>query len=189
MNWRDAIIQFSGLRPNRVPEGLHVDTYEDLKGYINLSGVRSTGLTLSAAMGKYVAHLMVSLGMNAPFKKNFIGTRKGFTRFADHSVEQKAALIEEQPLYGNIVCRCETVTEQEILEAIHRPLGARSVDAVKRRVRPGTGRCQAGFCTPKVIEILARELNVPASEIMKNEKGSYYVVGTCVRRFAYARIM
>ena len=153
------------------------DTYEDLKGYINLSGVRSTGLTLSVAMGKYVAQRMISLGMNAPFKKNFVEKRKGITRFADLSVEQQASLIEKQPLYGNIVCRCETVTEQEILDAIHRPLGARSVDAVKRRVRAGTGRCQAGFCTPKVIEILARELKMPASEIMKNEKGSYYVLG------------
>lgn len=177
VNWRDAITQYSGLRPNRVPEGLHVDTYEDLNGYINLSGVRSTGLTLSVAMGKYVAQRMISLGMNAPFKKNFVERRKGITRFADLSVEQQAALIEKQPLYGNIVCRCETVTEQEILDAIHRPLGARSVDAVKRRVRAGTGRCQAGFCTPKVIEILARELKMPASEIMKNEKDSYYVVG------------
>lgn len=177
VNLRDTIVQYSGLRPNRVPEGLHVDSYEDLFGYINLSGVRSTGLTLSVAMGKYVAQLMISLGMDAPFKENFIKTRKGITKYAELSAEEKAELIEESPLYGNIVCRCETITEQEILDAIHRPLGATSVDGVKRRVRAGTGRCQAGFCAPKVIDILARELGIPTEDVRKNEKGSYYVVG------------
>ena len=174
---RDAITQYSGLRPNRVPEGLRVDTYDDLKGYINLSGVRSTGLTLSAAMGFYIAELMKELGAPMVPKENFVHTRKGIHRFHELSREEQAKLIEENPKYGQIVCRCETITEGEILDAIHRPLGARSMDAVKRRVRAGMGRCQGGFCGPKVLEILARELNVPVEEITKNNKGSYMITG------------
>ena len=85
--------------------------------------------------------------------------------------------IREDPLYGSVICRCETITEAEILQAIRRPLGARSMDAVKRRVRAGTGRCQAGFCGPKVLEILARELGCDPSEINKNDPGSFMVTG------------
>lgn len=177
VNVRDSITQYSGLRPNRNPEGLHVDTWEDLKGYINLSGVRSTGLTLSAAMGVYVANLMRDLGEPMIFREDYKKTRKGIVRFHELSREEQDALVKENPAYGRVICRCETVTEGEILDAIHRPLGARSMDAVKRRVRAGMGRCQGGFCGPKVIEILARELNIPVEEVTKNNSGSYMVAG------------
>ena len=177
VNLRDTITQYSGLRPNRNPEGLNVDVYEDLYGYINLSGVRSTGLTLSVAMGKYVAQKMIEIGAEMVLKENFIKTRKGIVKFSEQTREKQAELIQENPLYGNVICRCETVTEAEIVQAINRPLGARSVDAVKRRVRAGMGRCQGGFCGPKVIEILARELGVEPSEINKNNEGSYMVTG------------
>jgi len=178
VNIRDTITQYSGLRPNRNPEGLHFDMYEDLEGYINLSGVRSTGLTLSASMGKYVVQQMMYHGLDLKLKTNYIAKRKGIVKFHECSLEQQEALIRENPLYGNIICRCETITEAEILDAIHRPLGARSVDAIKRRVRAGMGRCQGGFCGPKVIEILARELNCDPSQINKNITGSQMAVGT-----------
>ena len=177
VNLRDTITQYSGLRPNRNPEGLHVDTYEDLYGYINLSGVRSTGLTLSVAMGKYVAQTLLNIGAAMVLKDNFIKTRKGIVKFSEQTREEQDALIKENPLYGNIICRCETITEAEIMQAIHRPLGAKSVDGVKRRVRAGMGRCQAGFCGPKVLEILARELGVEPTEINKHNDGSYMVTG------------
>lgn len=177
VNLRDTITQYSGLRPNRNPEGLHVDIYEDLYGYINLSGVRSTGLTLSVAMGKYVAQKMLEIGAKMTLKDDFIKTRKGIVKFSEQTREKQAELIQENPLYGNVICRCETITEAEIMQAIHRPLGAKSVDAVKRRVRAGMGRCQGGFCGPKVIEILARELGVDESEVNKNNEGSYMVTG------------
>ena len=177
VNVRDTITQYSGLRPNRNPEGLHVDVYDDLKGYVNLFGVRSTGLTLSVAMGKYVVEKLKEIGCDLVFRDDFKKTRKGIPRFHELSLEQQEALIQEDPLYGTIVCRCETITEGEIVNAIRRPLGARTVDAVKRRVRAGMGRCQGGFCGPKVIEILARELQVPVEEINKNLPGSYMVVG------------
>ena len=177
VNLRDTITQYCGLRPNRNPEGLHVDTYEDLGGYVNLSGVRSTGLTLSVAMGKYVVQTMMNIGAKLTLKDNFITKRKGIVKFSEQTREVQDKLIKENPLYGNIVCRCETITEAEIMDAIHRPLGAKSVDAVKRRVRAGMGRCQGGFCGPKVIEILSRELGVPATEITKNQDGSNMVTG------------
>lgn len=174
---RDSITQYSGLRPNRNPEGLHVDTYDDLKGYINLSGVRSTGLTLSVAMGVYVADLMRETGAVMEPKENFIERRKGVLRFHELNRAQQDEAVKKNPLYGKIVCRCETITEGEILDCIHRPLGARSMDAVKRRVRAGMGRCQGGFCGPKVIEILAREWGITVEEVNKNNEGSYMVAG------------
>ena len=177
VNLRDTITQYSGLRPNRNPEGLNVDMYDDIKGYINLSGVRSTGLTLSVAMGKYVVQLMHDDGAGLTFKTNFIKKRKGIIKFSEQPIEVQDRLVAENPLYGNVICRCETITEAEILEAINRPLGAKSVDAVKRRVRAGMGRCQGGFCGPKVIEILARELGKSPEEINKNNPGSYMVTG------------
>lgn len=177
VNLRDTITQYSGLRPNRNPEGLNFDMYDDLEGYINLSGVRSTGLTLSVAMGKYVVQQMMYHGAELVFKDNFIKERKGIVKFSEQPVEVQDALIKENPLYGNVICRCETITEAEIVQAINRPLGAKSVDAVKRRVRAGMGRCQGGFCGPKVIEILARELKCSPEEINKNNPGSYMVTG------------
>ena len=177
VNLRDTITQYAGLRPNRNPEGLHFDMYDDLEGYVNLSGVRSTGLTLSVAMGKYVVGQMLMKGAGFKLKPNFITKRKGIVKFSEQTNEAREELVKQDPLYGNIVCRCETITEAEIMQAIHRPLGAKSVDAVKRRVRAGMGRCQAGFCGPKVLEILARELKVDASEITKKGDGSYMVTG------------
>lgn len=174
---KDSIAQYSGLRPNRDPEGLHADMYDDLRGYVNLSGIRSTGLTLSAAMGKYVVEMMKEQGLVLEFKENFVQTRKGIVKFSELGPEERERIIAENPLYGNVICRCETVTEGEIVAAIRRPLGARSVDAVKRRVRAGTGRCQGGFCGPKVIEILARELDIPIKAVNKNNAGAYMIAG------------
>ncbi len=177
VNLRDTITQYSGLRPNRNPEGLNFDMYDDLEGYINLSGVRSTGLTLSVSMGKYVVQQMLMHGADFVLKENFIKERKGIIKFSEQPRDVQDALIRENPLYGNVVCRCETITEAEIVQAIHRPVGAKSVDAVKRRVRAGMGRCHGGFCGPKVIEILSRELNVAPEEINKHNPGSYMVTG------------
>ena len=140
---------------------------------MGISGVRSTGLTASLAIAKYVTHEMHEAGLELKRKVGWIRTRKGIVRFADKSDEEKDQLIAMDPLYGKIICRCEQVTESEILQAIHRPVGATSLDAVKRRVRAGMGRCQSGFCSPLVIEILARELGVSEYEIRKRGGISY----------------
>jgi glycerol-3-phosphate dehydrogenase len=151
--------------------------YDDLKGYVNISGVRSTGLTNSVAVAKYVTDMLIESGMKAEPKTDFIKTRKGTPHFADLSAEEKAALIKEDPRYGNVICRCETITEGQICDAIHRTLGATTLDGVKRRVRAGMGRCQGGFCGPRVIEIIARELGVSPDEVCKNDKGSEMLKG------------
>ena len=176
VNIRDTITQYSGLRPNRNPEGLHVDVYDDLAGYVNLSGVRSTGLTLSVAMGKYVVEKLKEIGMDVTLKDDFKATRKAIPIFHEMTREEQEEIIKEDPLYGTIVCRCETITEGEIMRAIHRPLGARTVDAVKRRVRAGMGRCQAGFCSPRTMVIINRELGLPLTEITKSGGDSKLVI-------------
>jgi glycerol-3-phosphate dehydrogenase len=177
VNIRDTITQYAGLRPNRNPEGLRADTYPDVANYVNLSGVRSTGITASVALGKYIAQTLFSIGMKASFNPSFISLRQGIPRFHELSQEAREDLISRNALYGRVICRCETVTEAEILEAIHRPIPARSMDAIKRRLRPGTGRCQGGFCGPRIIEILARELKVFPEEINKGQQGSYMISG------------
>lgn len=174
---RDTITQYAGLRPQRNPEGLRVDTYEDLAGYVNLSGIRSTGLTASIALGKYLTQRMLECGLKAEFRPDFQEKRQGIRLLRDMSAEEREQAISANPLYGRVVCRCETVTEGEIVAAIHSPIPARSVDAVKRRLRAGMGRCQGGFCGAKVLEILSREWKLPVEEICKNQKGSYMVVG------------
>ena len=177
VNLRDTITQYSGLRPQRNPEGLNIDMYDDLKGYVNISGVRSTGLTNSVAVAKYVADLLIESGLEAEPKTDFIKTRKGTPHFVDLSAEEKAELIAKDPRYGNVICRCETITEGQICDAIHRTLGATTVDGVKRRLRAGMGRCQGGFCGPRVIEIIARELGISADEVCKNDEGSEMLTG------------
>jgi len=177
VNLSDTITQYSGLRANRNPEGLYVDTYEDVKNYVNLSGVRSTGLTASISLGKYVVQTLIHIGMPASFNPHFNPIRKGIPRFREMNRVEQDRLISANPLYGRVICRCETITEGEIVDAIHRPIPARSLDALKRRLRAGMGRCQGGFCGPKVLEILARELNVPTEQVLKNQAGSYMIAG------------
>ena len=113
---------------------------------------------------------------------NFCGTRKGVLDPKKLTPEAYNELIRREPAYGRVICRCETVTEGEILDAIHRPLGAKSLDGVKRRTRAGMGRCQAGFCSPRVMEILARELGVEQNEITKSGGASRLIVGTAKDR-------
>ena len=110
-------------------------------------------------------------------KENFIATRKGILHPEEYSLEERNELIRQNPAYGNIVCRCEMITEGEILDAIRRPVGARSLDGIKRRARAGSGRCQAGFCTPKMMEILAREYELSMDQVTKSGKESRLVIG------------
>jgi len=171
---QDTITQFVGLRPARNPEGYNILISEKVPGYVGISGIRSSGLTGSLGIAKYTIQMMrEQLGLETRRKAGFIKTRRGIAKFSTASDAEKEALIAADPLYGHVICRCEQITEAEILQAIRRPVGARTVDAVKRRVRAGMGRCQGGFCAPQVIDILARELGVPAEEIRKRDGDSY----------------
>ena len=167
LHFEDTITQFVGVRPARTPEGYDIRFSEKVPGFIGISGVRSTGLTASVGIAGYVVHGMKEAGLELERKEGWKRTRKGIARFAEKTDAEKDALIAADPLYGKIICRCEQVTESEILQAIHRPVGAKTLDAVKRRVRAGMGRCQGGFCSPLVIEIIARELGIPEEEVRK----------------------
>lgn len=173
LHMEDTITQFVGLRPAREPEGYNILVSEKVKGYVGISGIRSSGLTVSLGIAKYTIHEMQKAGLELKRKEGFIKRREGIVKFADKSDEEKNRLIETDPLYGRVICRCEQITESEIIQAIRRPVGARTVDAVKRRVRAGMGRCQGGFCSPLVIEILARELGISPQEVRKHSGKSY----------------
>ena len=173
---RQVITSFAGLRAHEDGHEFIIGELEDAKGFIDCAGIESPGLSSAPAIGKMVAGIIRDL-TGAKEREDFIPTRKGILDPKTLSKEEYVALIKEKPEYGNIICRCEMITEGEIMDAIHRPLGAKSLDGVKRRTRAGMGRCQAGFCSPRTIEILARERGVEPSEITKAGGDSKIIVG------------
>ena len=173
---RQTITSFAGLRAHEDHHEFVIGEAEDAPGFVDCAGIESPGLTSAPAIGLTVAELLrEKLGLRE--KEDFIATRKGLLDPKSLTKEAYQALIRENPAYGQIICRCEQVTEGEIIDAIRRPLGARSLDGVKRRTRAGMGRCQAGFCSPRVMEILARELGVSQAEITKCGGASRLIVG------------
>lgn len=172
---RQVITSFSGLRAHGPSEDFIIGEVEGCPGFIDVAGIESPGLTCAPATGIYVAE-MINDRLKPEDKQHFISTRKGIPGMAEASDEERHRLIQENPAYANVICRCEMVTEGEILDAIHRPLGATTIDGIKRRTRAGMGRCQSGFCAPKTVEILARELGVDVSEIQKAGEGSWYLL-------------
>ena len=173
---RQVITSFAGNRAHEDNHEFIIEELADAPHFVDCSGIESPGLTSSPAIGERVAQIVSGL-LHAQKNPAWNGSRKGVLNPKTLSEEDYAALIRENPAYGNIICRCEMITEGEILDAIHRPLGARSLDGVKRRTRAGMGRCQAGFCSPRTMEILARELGISQLEITKNGGSSNMVVG------------
>ena len=173
---RQVITSFAGLRAHEDNHEFIIKELEDVKGFIDCAGIESPGLTSAPAIGIMVADILkekLSLEKNP----DFIGIRRGILDPNTLNIEERNQLIKEQPAYGNIICRCEMITEGEIIDAIRRPLGAKSLDGVKRRTRAGMGRCQAGFCSPKTMEILERELKLSMFDITKCGGKSNIVVG------------
>ena len=170
------ITSFAGLRAHEDGHEFLIQEAEDAPGFIDCAGIESPGLTSAPAIGQMVAK-MVRNKLKLKENKKFQKTRKGILNPEKLSLKERNELIQKEPAYGNMICRCEKISEGEILDAIHRPLGARSLDGVKRRTRAGMGRCQAGFCTPKVMEILAREQNIAWEEITKKGGKSRMVIG------------
>lgn len=173
---RQAITSFAGLRAHEDGDDFIIEEVADATGFFDAAGIESPGLTSAPAIGEYVAAL-IQEKVPALVKEDFVAKRQGIPSMALATEEEKKRLIAENPLYGSVVCRCELVTEGEIVDAIHRPLGATTLDGIKRRVRAGMGRCQAGFCTPKQVEILARELGIDEDEILKNGPDSGLLKG------------
>lgn len=174
---KQVITSFAGLRAHEDQGDFIIGEAEDAEGFIDCAGIESPGIASCPAIGEMVAQIIRDK-MGLEEKSDFIPTRKGILKPDTLSREERAALIRENPAYGNIICRCEMITEGEIIDAIRRPLGARSLDGVKRRTRAGMGRCQSGFCSPRTMEILARECNMSMYDVTKSGGRSQIVMGT-----------
>lgn len=171
LNFRQVITSFAGLRAHEDGHEFILGQPEDAAGFFDCAGIESPGLSAAPAIGQEIA-AQVSGFLRLEEKPNFDPIRRGPVNPKSLSKEQWAALIEKEPAYGQIICRCEQVSEGEILAAIRSPLGARDLDGVKRRTRAGMGRCQGGFCAPRVMELLARELGMAQNAITKSGKNS-----------------
>ncbi|MEA1910337.1 MAG: NAD(P)/FAD-dependent oxidoreductase [Spirochaetota bacterium] len=176
VNTGKSIRNFAGMRAVSNTGDFIIEEADDTAHFIDVSGIKSPGLTAAPAIAVYVIEMLKNKGLKLINKKNFNPVVKRKI-FMDLSFKEQEELIKNNPLYGRIICRCENITEGDILDSIHRPLGARTVDGVKRRCRPGMGRCQGGFCSPLVQNILARELNIPIENIILEKKHSYILTG------------
>ena len=173
---RQVITSFAGLRAHEDGDDFVIGEAPDAKGFLNVAGIESPGLSSAPAIAELVRKMVTDI-LHPDSDPDFVGTRKGILHPDSLSMEERNELIRKHPEYGNIICRCEMITEGEIMDAIHRPLGARSLDGVKRRTRAGMGRCQAGFCSPRTMEILEREVPESMFAITKCGVGSNIVVG------------
>ncbi|TAH67375.1 MAG: FAD/NAD(P)-binding oxidoreductase [Anaerolineaceae bacterium] len=168
-----VIRSFAGLRANSNINDFIIEEAKGAKGFINVAGFESPGLSSIPSVAKYVVEMIENMIGGLKHKDNFNPRRRKVICFNSLSEKEKGELIKKYPMYGNVICRCETVTEAEIVDAIHRNGGARSVKAVKKRTRAGFGRCQGGFCGPRVVEILARELDKDWTEIPYDSSKAY----------------
>lgn len=172
VNTRNAITSFTGLRAHAAAHEFIIGISEKNSRLINAAGIESPGLSSAPAIAEYIENIVKGIFPDATVKADYDDTRKAPVRFRHMTDEERAELIKKNSAYGRIICRCETITEGEIIDAIKAPAGARDVDGVKRRTRAGMGRCQGGFCGSKVVEILARELGCNINEITKFGKNS-----------------
>lgn len=170
---RQVITSFTGLRAHEKQDDFVLG--ESADGFFDAAGIESPGLSSAPAIGEYLAGL-VAEKLGLPEKESFTPIRKGVVRIAELPPEERKRKIQETPAYGAIVCRCEEISEGEILDAIHSTLGAKTLDGVKRRTRAGMGRCQSGFCSPRVMELLAGERQVDLRDIRKNGANSKIVL-------------
>lgn len=175
VSFKDNIRNFSGERATI--EGMDdfiIEESKKVKGFINFAGIKSPGLTCGPAFGLEAVDLLRKAGLEMTKKEHF--EIKPLPKyFKDMTKEEINEKIKQDPRYGQIICRCETVSEGEIVDALHRPFVVKSLDGIKRRTNAGMGRCQGGFCGPKVLEIIKRELNIRADDVLQDKEGSYIV--------------
>jgi glycerol-3-phosphate dehydrogenase len=171
-----VIKEFAGLRPAILETGdFRIEASDEVPGFVNVAGIQSPGLASAPAIAEYVVDIVDDLAGGLTETGEFDPYYQPPPKFRHMDHAERTALIEEDDDYGQIICRCESVTKGEILDAIHEPVGARTVNAIKRRVRPGAGRCQGGFCGPRVVEILSAELDIPMTEV-KLESGDSQIL-------------
>ena len=167
LDLRQSIRNFSGVRANTSASDFIIRPAAQEPRVLHVAGIKSPGLSAAPAIADYAMEQLAQMGMELHKKSEWKGDRKQ-VRFRKLSREEKAELIARDPRYGRVICRCETITEGEILDAIHSPIPPCSVDGIKRRAGAGMGRCQGGFCGPRVLELLARELGRDPMEITQD---------------------
>lgn len=165
IDFSKVITSFTGLRATGSTGDFIINMPR--AGFLNLAGIESPGLSSAPAIAEYAVELLRDAGVALQMRADFNGIRRPMHFFAMLSTEEKNALIKERPEYAHVICRCETVTEGEILDAIRTNPRPTDVDGVKRRTRASMGRCQGGFCTPYIIELLACEMGVDYTDVTK----------------------
>jgi glycerol-3-phosphate dehydrogenase len=176
INYRENIRSFAGLRANTEHKDFIIGESPVCRRFINVAGIKSPGLTSAPAIGEYIADVLKDCGL-------FMSRKSGWRipepkiRFAEMDDEQKAELCRRNPKYGNVICRCNTITEGEIIDALNSRIPPRTLDGIKRRAGTGMGRCQGGFCGPRVHEIICRHYGVPAESVLLDRNGSFIVCG------------
>lgn len=174
--FKKVITSFTGLRAHEDGDDFVIGEAEGAPGFFNVAGIESPGLSASLAIGEYVASLIEKKGSFSK-KADPVLRRERQIRVSELPKSELERLVASNPLYGKVVCRCELVTEGEIIDSITRPVGAKSMDGIKRRVRAGMGRCQAGFCTPRVMELLAEYTGKSIYDVSKNNENSKVITG------------
>ncbi len=179
VSFRDNIRNFAGVRSNTDTDDFYIQEDDNIKGFIDVFGIKSPGLSSAPAIGLYVTDIV---SKSPPLNKRLTKNANAFTTreriiFRELSDEQKNQLIKQDPNYGVVICRCETITKGEILAAIRSPIPPVSVDGIKRRCHTGTGRCQGGFCAPRIVEILAEELGIDKTQVLMDRANSYILTG------------
>ena len=176
VEWRQNIRNFAGLRANTTRSDFIIEESKAHPGFIDLAGIKSPGLSSAPAIAKMAAEMLAADGLALELDPDFVDKREHIV-FKNLSAEEKNELIRKDPRYGRVVCRCETITEGEIVAALHSPIPPRSINGVKRRCNAGMGRCQGGFCGPRVQEIIARELGIDQAEVLLEQAGSTILTG------------
>lgn len=171
IDFSKVITSFSGIRSIGSTGDFIINS--PLKNFFNVAGIESPGLSSAPAIAEYTVELLKESGVKLERNESFSGVRRPAHYFKELSTEEKNEIIKEHPEYAHVICRCETVTEGEILDAIRTNPRPTDLDGVKRRTRATMGRCQGGFCTPYIIELLAKEMGVPYDEVTKFGGGSY----------------
>ena len=171
------ITTFAGLRAEPSTGDFIIEESKAVKGFVNVAGIKSPGLSSAPAIAEEVVEIYKTIKGDLKINETFNPIRRPRVKFAELSLEEKQKMINENPSYGRVICRCEMITEGEIVDAIHRNAGGRTLNGIKRRVRPGAGRCQGGFCGPRVMEILKRELGVEMTDVKQEGLESYILTG------------
>ncbi|MBS4959127.1 MAG: NAD(P)/FAD-dependent oxidoreductase, partial [Clostridium sp.] len=174
VNFRENIRNFAGLRAIADKSDFIIGEAKDVKGFFDVAGIKSPGLSSAPAIAVDLVKMLGKSGLALEKKDNFNEKREQ-VHFIELSPEEKANVIKKDSRYGRVICRCENITEGEIVDSINRTLGARTIDGVKRRCRPGCGRCQGGFCGPRVQEIISRETGMNIEEVLLDKNGSYII--------------